>query len=135
MINMLVSMVCLALIFLNIFGMPLWIYVHILGSNGISYAAAIWTAFINISIITFCGICFCQIMILKCLYLTKWPTMALLNDYFLSTFFGFQNMLISALISCIRIVTGEFDSNIHFQKLIGTKGIERTHLQKTVSFW
>ena len=127
-------MTCLALIIMNIFGMPLWIYGHFLSS--ISHAAGIWTGFVKISVINFCGICLCQIMTLKCLYLTKWPTMALLNDYFLSTFFGFQNMLISILITCIRIGTGEVEMNIHFQKITGANEIaERTPLQKTVSFW
>ena len=135
MVNMLWSMICLASIFLNIFGMPFWIYEIAFGPNAISYVAAIWTAFITISIITFWGICFCQIMILKYLYLTKWPTMAVLNDYFLSTFFGFQNMMISVLITYIRFGTGELDSNVHVQNLTGNKGIEKTHLQKTVSFW
>ena len=79
----------------------------------------------------------CQIMLLKCLYLTKWPTMALLDDYFLATFVGFLNILISVLITCIRIGIGVNESNVYFQRLIGEKEImvERTVLQKTVSFW
>ena len=128
-------MMCLALIFMNIFGMPFWIYGLFFSPNGISYASATWTGFVSISVIDFCGMCLCQIMILKCLYLTKWPTMALLNDYFLTTFFGFENMLISVLIAYIRIGTRELDSNVHFQKLTRTKEIERTQLHKTVCFW
>ena len=139
-INMLLSQVCLAHIFKNIFAIPFWIYGFFVSPDGILYALAIWTSLVMGSIYYFSVICSCQIMLLKYLYLTKWPTMALLDDYFLATFVGFLNILISVLITCIRIGIGvdETDGmNIHFQKLIGKKEIinERTALQKTVSFW
>ena len=137
MINMLVSQVCLAHIFKNIFAIPFWIYGFFVSPDGILYALAIWTFLVMVSIVYFSVICSCQIMLLKYLYLTKWPTMALLDDYFLATFVGFLNILISVLIMCIRIGIGVNESNVYFQRLIGKKEImiERTVLQKTVFFW
>ena len=134
MINMLLSHICFSCIFLNIFSMPFWIYGIFLSSDGIGYHLALWTGFVNTSSMYYIGFSMAQIMILKCLYLTKWSTMALLDDYFFETFLTLNNILMAIMISFIRLGMGEFDSNIHIIKL--TRVItERTNLHETISFW
>ena len=86
------------------------------------------------SLYCFIGFCMSEIMILKCLYLTNWPMMALLNDNYLATFVGLTNILISTLISAIQLGMGELDTAVIFQKLSGVIR-EKTHLQETVAYW
>ena len=135
-INMLLSQICFASIFLNLFAMPFWIYGNFVSSDGIEYYFAVWTGLVTTSVFYFTGFCMCQIMILKCLYLTKWSTMALLDDYFAATFLGLWNMLMAIQLSLIRIGMGEFSSNTHVKKLTGKQQIvERSDLHQRVFFW
>ena len=134
-INMLLSQMCFAYIFLNIFAMPFWIYGNFVSSDGIEYHFTIWTGLVMTSVFYFTSFCMCQIMILKCLYLTKWPTMALLDDYFAATFLGLSSILMAIELSVIRIGMGEFSSNIHVKMLTGNHLVERSHLHQNVFFW
>ena len=134
-INMLLSQMCFAYIFLNIFAMPFWIYGNFVSSDGIEYYFAIWTGLVITSVFYFTCFCMCQIMIIKCLYLTKWSTMALLDDYFAATFLGLSSILLAIELSVIRIGMGEFSTNIHVKILTGNHLAERSDLQQSVYFW
>ena len=134
-INMLLSQICFAYIFLNIFAMPFWIYGNFVSSDGIEYYFAIWTGLVITSVFYFTCFCMCQIMIIKCLYLTKWSTMALLDDYFAATFLGLSSILLAIELSVIRIGMGEFSTNIHVKILTGNHLAERSDLQQSVYFW
>ena len=134
-INMLLSQICFAYIFLNTFAMPFWLYGNFLSSDGIEYHFAIWTGLIMTSVFYFTCFCMCQIMILKCLYLTKWSTMAMLDDHFAATFLGLSSILMAIVLSLIRIGMGEFSTNIHFKVLTGNHRVERSDLQQSVYFW
>ena len=134
-INMLLSQICFAYIFLNTFAMPFWLYGNFLSSDGIQYHFAIWTGLIMTSVFYFTCFCVCEIMILKCLYLTKWSTMAMLDDHFAATFLGLSSILMAIELSLIRIGMGEFSTNIHVKILTGNHLVERSDLQKSVYFW
>ena len=137
MTNMFLSQICIACIFLNILVHPILLYGMLLspdGMIGIGYPLAVWTRFLMRSLYGFIGFCMSEIMILKCLYLTKWPMMALLNDNYFATFVGLTNILISTLISAIQLGMGELDTAVIFQKLSGVIR-EKTHLQETVAYW
>ena len=134
-INMLLSQMCFAYIFLNTFAMPFWLYGNFLSSDGIQCHFAIWTGLIMTSEFYFTCFCVCEIMILKCLYLTKWSTMALLDDYFAATFLGLSSILLAIELSVIRIGMGEFSTNIHVKILTGNHLAERSDLQQSVYFW
>ena len=134
-INMLLSQICFAYIFLNTFAMPFWLYGNFLSSDGIEYHFAIWTGLIMTSVFYFTCFCVCEIMILKCLYLTKWSTMAMLDDHFAATFLGLSSILMAIELSLIRIGMGEFSTNIHVKILTGNHLVERSDLQKSVYFW
>ena len=132
MTNMLLSQICIACIFLNILAHPFWLYGIGLSPNGIGYSLSVWTIFLMGSLHGFIIICMTDIMILKCLYLTKWPMMALLNDNYLATFVGLSNIMICILISSIRIGTGEFVSFVMFQQMSGEIN-EKTHHHEAVA--
>ena len=134
MTNMFLSQICIACIFLNILAHPFLLYGMLLSPDGIGYPLAVWTGFLMRSLYGFIGLCISEIMILKCLYLTNWPMMALLNDNYLATFVGLTNILISILISSIQLGMGELDTAVIFQKLSGVIR-EKTHLQETVAYW
>ena len=136
MTNMFLSQICIACIFLNILAHPFWLYGIYLSPNGIGYNLSLWTIFLMGSLYGFIIFCMTEIMILKCLYLTKWPMMALLNDNYLVTFVGLSNIMICILISSIRLGMGEFVSSVMFQKMSGVIN-EKTHLQETaaVAHW
>ena len=134
MTNMFLSQICIACIFLNILAYPFLLYGMLLSTDGIGYLLAVWTGFLMRSLYGFIGFCMSEIMILKCLYLTKWPMMALLNDNYLATFVGLTNILISILISSVQLGMGELDTAVIFQKLRGVIR-EKTHLQETVAYW
>ena len=134
MTNMFLSQICIACIFLNILAHPFGLYGMFLSPDGIGYLLAVWTGFLVRSLYGFIGLCMSEIMILKCLYLTKWPMMAILNDNFLATFVGLSNILISLLGSSIQLGMGQLDTTVIFQKLSGVIR-EKTHLQETVAFW
>ena len=134
-INMLLSQICFAYIFLNIFAMPFWIYGNFVSSDGIEYHFTIWTGLVMTSVFYFTSLCMCQIMILKCLYLTKWSKMAMLDDHFAATFLGLSSILMAIVLSLIRFGMGEFSTNIHFKILTGNHRVERSDLQQSVYFW
>ena len=132
---MLLSQLCFAYIFLNVFAMPFYIYGTFVSSDGIEHYCAVWTGLVMTSVFYFTAFCMCQMMIIKCLYLTKWSTMALLDDYFVATFLGLSSMLMAIQLCVIRIGTGEYSSNIHVKNLTGKQFVERSHLHKRVYFW
>ena len=134
MTNMFLSQICIACIFLNILAHPFWLYGMFLSPDGIGYPLSLWTIYMMGSLYCFIGFCMSEIMILKCLYLTKWPIMALLNDNYFATFVGLNNILISILISSVQLGMGELDTAVIFQKLSGVIR-EKTPLQETVAYW
>ena len=128
MTNMFLSQICIACIFLNILAHPLVLYRIFLSPDGLGYRLSLWTRFLMRSLYCLIGFCISEIMILKCLYLAKWPMMALLNDNYFATFVGINNILICILISSIQLGMGELqDTEIIFQKLSGVIK-KRTHL-------
>ena len=131
MTNMFFSQICIACILLNILAYPFYLYGLYLSPNGIGYPLSLWTVFSMTSLLCFIGFCMTQIMILKCLYLTNWPMMALLDDNFFATFVGLSNTMISILFSSVRLGVGEFVSHVMFQKMSGVIK-EKTHLNSTV---
>ena len=134
MTNMFLSQICIACIFLNILAHPFWLYGMFLSPDGIGYPLSLWTIYMMGSLYCFIGFCMSEIMILKCLYLTKWPMMALLNDDYFATFVGLSNILICILISSIRLGMGEFDSNFMVQNMSGVVK-EKKHPHETVTHW
>ena len=131
MTNMFLSQICIACIFLNILAHPFWLYGIYLSPNGIGYNLSLWTIFLMGSLYGFIIFCMTEIMILKCLYLTNWPMMALLDDNFFATFVGLSNTMISILFSSVRLGVGEFVSHVMFQKMSGVIK-EKNHLNSTV---
>ena len=131
MTNMFFSQICIACILLNILAYPFYLYGLYLSPNGIGYPLSLWTVFSMTSLLCFIFFCVTQIMILKCLYLTNWPMMALLDDNFFATFVGLSNTTISILLSSIRLGMGEFVSHGMLQRMSGVIK-EKTHLNSTV---
>ena len=132
MTNMFFSQICIACILLNILAYPFYLYGLYFSPNGIGYPLALWTVFFMTFLLCFIGFSMTQIMILKCLYLTNWPMMALLDDNFFATFVGLSNITISILFSSIRLGMGEFVSHVMFQKMSGGVIIkEKTRLKST----
>lgn len=76
-----------------------------------------------------------EILVLKCLYITKWPSMAMINDYFLTRFLISFNVMVAALFGAIKQYSGEYAANTHVCNFSGVKCLPKTDLTQVVFLW
>ena len=76
-----------------------------------------------------------NIVILKSLYLIKWSRMAMVDDYFLATLLNMWNVMFSALLTAIRLVMGESETNQYVVYLTNSMWKPEESLHKAAYFW
>ena len=82
---------------------------------------------------------FTEMTVLKCLFIFKWPYMAMLDDYHITLFLHLMNVLLAGLIILSRCILAEYMTNKHISGF--AKGfqhynyhpIEQWH--PTIKFW
>ena len=133
-INMLTSKMALALSIKNLIPLPFAYYGTILQPGGLNYWIGIVTVGLSYSIHYFTCLCAIEILIFRILYVMKWSSMALTDDYFFSMCFGWMNIMISLISYWARYLIGDIESVTSFWAMTGFTA-NRTCLHERSHFW
>lgn len=69
-------------------------------------------------------------LIIKCLYMYKWPLMSGIDDDFFDTFIAISATLFGTLAFCIRWSAGEFEANSHVTFFAGKNEEKPTEMSE-----
>ena len=100
-----------------------------LGSLGASFHM-----FFGFATLHFAFLSMDEILILRCVQLTRWKKWALCDDYFIATFLGMYNVLVASILSGIRMFLGEFEANTYWQFFAGEGSKPSTYLTDNAKF-
>ena len=133
-VNMLTSKMALALCIKNLISLPLAFYGIILQPGGLNYWIGILTVGLSYSLHYFICLCAIEILLFRILYVMRWSSMALTDDYFFSMWFGWMNIILSLISYWARYLIGDIESITSFRAMTGFTS-NRTQVHERSHFW
>ncbi len=71
-----------------------------------------------------------EVFLISCVYIFAWNKMARLDDHFAEVFVGFCNAFLAVGITAMRLLYGEYESNVFYGFVTGQKLEPITSFQK-----
>ena len=106
----------------------------------LGHNAAIMVTYTIVFNMVFSALTLAEMTILKCLYISKWSKMAMIEDDFVARILTEGNILISMTTTFVRIYLGEPMNNYHYINSRGFKVEDLTEnwggsWYKTINIW